>query len=87
MLAAALRVGMNVRYRQLEGIIGEMIEECNTPSFSQLRKRIRMLDVNTNNGGMIIVKYKKRAHTLAVDATGLLGGSGWVKNVKSSVVL
>ena len=31
MLTAALRVGIGVRYRQLEGIIGKMIGESNTP--------------------------------------------------------
>ena len=34
MPAAALRVGMGVRHRQLEGAIGKMIGESRTHSFS-----------------------------------------------------
>ncbi len=55
MPAAALRVGMEVRYRQLEGAVGKMIGEHRMPSFSQLRKRIKRLDVNTDQGGMMTV--------------------------------
>ena len=47
MLAAALRVGLGVRYRQLEGAVGKMIGESRTPSFSQLGKRMGRLDVST----------------------------------------
>ncbi|MBI1658142.1 MAG: hypothetical protein IS632_05130, partial [Thaumarchaeota archaeon] len=43
MLAAALRVGLGVQYRQLEGAVGKMIGESRTPSFSQLRKRMGRL--------------------------------------------
>ncbi len=71
MLTAALRVGIGVRYRQLEGIIGKMIGESNTPSFSHIRKRIGMLDVNINQNEMITVSNKKHSRILAVDATGL----------------
>ena len=71
MLTAALRVGIGVRYRQLEGIVGKMIGESNTPSFSHIRKRIGMLDVNINQNEMITVSNKKRSRILAVDATGL----------------
>ena len=71
MLAATLRVGMGVRYRQLEGAIGKMIGESKTPSFSQLRKRIGRLDVNTYQGGMITVSDPNHSRILAADATGL----------------
>ncbi len=71
MLTAALRVGIGVRYKQLEGIVGKMIGESNTPSFSHIRKRIGMLDVNINQNEMITVSNKKRSRILAVDATGL----------------
>ena len=71
MLAAALRVGMGVRYRQLEGAIGKMIGEPRTPSFSQLRKRMGKLDVSTSQGGMITVSDPKHSRILAADATGL----------------
>ena len=71
MLAAALRVGMGVRYRQLEGAIGKMIGESRTPSFSQLRKRMGRLDVSTYQGGMIIVSDPEHSRVLAADATGL----------------
>ena len=71
MLAAALRVGMGVRYRQLEGAIGKMIGESRTPTFSQLRKRIGNLDMDTDQGGMITVSDRKRSRILAADATGL----------------
>ena len=66
MLAAAIGVGMNVWHRQLE-----WVGESNTPSFSQLCKRINTLDVNINKGDMITVTDKKYTHTLAVDSTGL----------------
>ena len=71
MLAAALRVGMGVRYRQLEGAIGKMIGESRTPSFSQLRKRMGRLDVSTYQGGMVTVSDPEHSRVLAVDATGL----------------
>ena len=71
MLAAALRVGMGVQYRQLEGAISKMIGESKTPSFSQLRKRMGKLDVNTDQCGMITVSDRKRSRILAVDASGL----------------
>ena len=71
MTAAALRVGLGVWYRQLEGTIGKMIGESKTPSFSQLRKRIKRLDVSTNRGGMITVPDRRHSRILAADATGL----------------
>ena len=71
MLAAALRVGLGVQYRQLEGTIGKMIGESKTPSFSQLRKRMGKLDVSTDQGGVITVSDPKHSRILAADATGL----------------
>ena len=71
MLAAALRVGLGVQYRQLEGTIGKMIGESKTPSFSQLRKRMGRLDVSTDQGVVITVSDPKRSRILAVNATGL----------------
>ena len=71
MLAAALRVGLGVRYRQLEGAVGKMIGESRTPSFSQLRKRMGRLDVSTYQGGMITVSDPTHSRILAADATGL----------------
>ena len=71
MLAAALRVGLGVQYRQLEGTIGKMIGESKTPSFSQLRKRMGRLDVSTDQGGVITVSDPKHPRILAADATGL----------------
>ena len=71
MLAAALRVGIGVRYRQLESIVGKMIGESNTPSFSHIRKWIGMLDMNINQNEVITVSNKKHSCILAVDATGL----------------
>ena len=71
MLAAALRVGLGIQYRQLEGTVGKMIGESRTPSFSQLRKRMGRLDVSTYQGGMITVSDPKHSRILAADATGL----------------
>ena len=71
MLTAALRVRIGVRYRQLEGIVGKMIGESNTPSFGHIRKRIGMIHVNINQNEMITVSNKKRSRILAVDATEL----------------
>ena len=71
MLAAALRVGMGVRYRQLEGTVGKMIGESRTPSFSQLRKRMERLDVSTYQGGMVTVSDPEHSRILAADATEL----------------
>ena len=71
MLAVALKVGLGVRYRQLEGTIGKMIGESWTPFFSQIRKRMGKLDVSTNRGGMITVSDPKHSRILAADATGL----------------
>ena len=48
-----------------------MIGEPKTPSFSQLRKRMGRLDVNTYQGGMIAVSDPKHSRILAADATGL----------------
>ena len=55
MPAAALRVGLGIQYRQLEGTVGKMIGYSRTPSFSQLRKRMGRLEVRTYQGGMITV--------------------------------
>ena len=71
MLAAALRVGLGIQYRHLERIVGKMIGEPRTPSFSQLRKRMGGLDVNIDQGGMITVSDPKHSKILAADATGL----------------
>ena len=71
MLAAALRVGLGIQYRQLEGTVGKMIGYSRTPSFSQLRKRMGRLDVSTYQGGMIAVSDPKHSRILAADATGL----------------
>ena len=69
MPAAALRVGMGVRYRQLERTIGKMIGESRTPPFSQLRKRMGRLDAGTNRGGVITMSDPKHSGILAADAT------------------
>ena len=71
MLAAAVKVGLGVPYRQLEGIVGKMIGESKTPSFSQLYKRIARLDVNIDQSEMVVVSDKVHSRILAVDATGL----------------
>ena len=71
MLAAAVKVGLGVPYRQLEGIVGKMIGESKTPSFSQLYKRIARLDVNIDQSDMVVVSDKVHSRILAVDATGL----------------
>ena len=55
MPAAALRVGMDVRYGQLEGAVGKMIRAFRMPFFSQIRKRMGRLDVSTYQSGMITV--------------------------------
>ena len=54
MLAATIRVRLSIRYRQLE-----LIGESNTPSSSQLRKRMNTLDVNISKSGMITMTDKK----------------------------
>ena len=71
MLAAALRIGLGVQYRQLEGTIGKMIGEPRMPSCSQLRKRMGNLDVSTNQGGMITVSDRRHPKILAADSTGI----------------
>ena len=71
MLAAALRVGMGIRYRQLEGAIGKMIGESRAPSFSQLRMRMGGLDVSTYRSEMVTVPDRTHSRILAADATGL----------------
>ena len=73
MMAAALRSALGVRYRQLEGMVGGMVGESNTPVFSQLYKRISRLDadINRDPGGVVTVSDKKRSRILALDASGL----------------
>ena len=73
MMAAALRSALGVRYRQLEGMVGGMIGESNTPVFSQLYKRISRLDadINRDPGGVVTVSDKKSRRVLALDASGL----------------
>ena len=73
MMAAALRSALGVRYRQLEGMVGGMIGESNTPVFSQLYKRISRLDadINRDPSGVVTVSDKKRSRILALDASGL----------------
>ena len=71
MLTAAPRVGIGVRYRQLEGIVRKMIGESNTPSFGHIRKRIGMIHGNINQNEMITVSNKKHSRILTVYTTGL----------------
>ncbi len=54
MMAAGIRVALGVRYRQLQGMVGRMVGESNTPVFSQLYKRISKLgaDINQDPGGV-----------------------------------
>ena len=71
MLAAAFKVAMGAPYRQLEGMVGKMVGESQTPSFSQLYKRINRLDVDTDQTGVVTVSDRKHSRILAADATGL----------------
>ncbi len=73
MMAAGIRVALGVRYRQLQGMVGRMVGESNTPVFSQLYKRISKLgaDINRDPGGVVTVSDKKRSRILALDASGL----------------
>ena len=71
MLAAAFKVAMGAPYRQLEGMVGKMVGESQTPSFSQLYKRINRLDVDTDQTGVVTVSDRKHSKILAADATGL----------------
>ena len=71
MLVAAFKVGVGVPYRQLEGMVGKMVGESQTPSFSQLYKRINRLDVNTDQSGVVTVSDRRHSRILAADATGL----------------
>ncbi len=73
MMAAGIRVALGVRYRQLQGMVGRMVGESNTPVFSQLYKRISRLgaDINQDPGGVVTVSDKKRSRILALDASGL----------------
>ncbi|MBI1658900.1 MAG: hypothetical protein IS632_09065 [Thaumarchaeota archaeon] len=91
MPAAAPRVGMGVRYGQLEGAIGKINGESGTPSFSQLRKRMGRLDVGTYRGGMIAVSDPTHSRVPAADATGPQHNrGGWMgkkRGVKRGFVL
>ena len=64
MPAAALRVGMGVRHRQLEGAIGKMIGESRTPHSSQLRKRM---------GGCVGARFGPQLFDITADAELVLG--------------
>ena len=83
MLAAALRVGLGIQYRQLEGTVGKMIGESKTPSFSQLRKRMGRLDMGTHRDGMMAVSDPKHSGILAAGATGLKQYNRGLRAVKS----
>ena len=48
-----------------------MVGESQTPSFSQLYKRINRLDVDTDQTGVVTVSDRKHSRILAADATGL----------------
>ena len=48
-----------------------MIGESKTPSFSQLRKRMKRLDVSTYQSGVITVSDPKHSRILAADTTRL----------------
>ena len=80
MLAAALRVGLGIQYRQLEGTVGKMIGESKTPSFSQLRKRMGRLGVGTHRDGMMTVSDSKRSRGRACKCE-----SGYVARVPQSL--
>lgn len=73
MLAAAFRGALGVRYRQLEGMLGRMVGESNTPAYSQLYKRISGLDadIRRDPGGVVTVSDRKGSRVLALDASGL----------------
>ena len=70
MMAAALRMTWGIQLRQLEGLLGKMLEGHASPDYTVLCRRINKLDVDIDNG-IVTVYDPKKLLTLVVDSTGI----------------
>ena len=75
---------MGVRYGQLKGTIGKINGESRTPPFSQLRKRIKRLEVGADQNRMTATSDQTPQDTGGRRdraPTGASGGAEWGANL------
>ena len=70
MAAAALRIAFMIKYRQLSGMLGEMLKGADSPCYTTIFRRIQKLDVDIAEN-IITVRDKSRNLVMIADATGL----------------
>ncbi len=70
MAAAALRTAFMLKYRQLSGMLGEMLKGADSPCYTTIFRRIQKLDVDIAEN-IITVRDKSRNLVMIADATGL----------------
>ncbi len=70
MAAAALRTAFMLKYRQLSGMLGEMLKGADSPCYTTIFRRIQKLDVDIAEN--IITVCNKTCNLVMIsDATGL----------------
>ena len=70
MAAAALRTALAMKYRQLSGMLGEMLKGADSPCYTTAFRRMQKLDVDIA-GNMITVRDRPGNLVMIADATGL----------------
>ncbi len=70
MAAAALRTAFMLKYRQLSGMLGEMLKGADSPCYTTIFRRIQKLDVDIAEN-IITVRDKSCNLVMIADATGL----------------
>ena len=73
---AIIRSMLQLPYRQLAGMMSEMLQECGTPSYPTLYRRLRDIKISIHDG-MIAATFPNggaRQTLYAVDATGMKAG-------------
>ena len=70
MAAAALRTAFMLKYRQLSGMLGEMLKGADSPCYTTIFRRMQKLDVDIAEN-IITVRDKTCNLVMIADATGL----------------
>ena len=68
---AAVKSMIHIPYRNLMGMIMEVLKDEKVPHYTTIYRRIQLLDVQTNGGTVTVTGGKGTAIRFAVDSTGL----------------
>ena len=68
---AAVKSMIHIPYRNLMGMIMEVLKDEKVPHYTTIYRRIQSLDVQTNGGTVTVTGGKGTAIRFAVDSTGL----------------